>query len=243
MTLAQLVSDVSYKANGKVNSFATGTTKWLKITAIANQYIRQWANEFGVDWTSLYTPELSFGVVTNTDSFAVPATVKKISDRPGDIVRIKHTGGVQYTDYDVVPHDDLKMYYSGQNKEYPYGFYCAQIGSNLVFNHKFISTDPQFGGTIYAPVYTAPTELAADSDVVPVTDPMWLVLMVAAELNRTDITRQGQYPNLINEANTLMQRMKENNDGQDDQIYMPWSPTSRRGSNAAFYPKGSNGNV
>lgn len=219
-----MVSDVSYKATGKVNSFTTGSTKWLKITALANQKIRQWAREPGVDWYSLYNPALTFTTVTNTDTFAIPATVRKISDKAGDTVRILHTDGKAYSDYDVVPGDDLKMHYSGQNKEYPIGNYCAQISSNLVFNHTFISTDAQFGGTIKVPVFTFPTELSADTDVVPVDDPMWLVIATAAEYIRNDITRSGQYPNLINEANELMDRMKDDNDAQVQELYRPWNP-------------------
>lgn len=230
MTLAQLVADVSYKSTGKVNAYTTGSVKWLKTIAIANQYIRQWAQEYGTDWSSLYDPAFSLGTVTATDTFAIPATVLKLSDKDGDFVRINYSNGVGYTDYTIVPHDDLKMYYAGQTKQSPFGFYCAQIGSNLVFNHAFVSTDQEFGGTIKVPVYNSPTELSADADVVPVDIPMWLVLMVSAEIVRNDVTRSGQYPNLINEANSLMARMRENNDAQLDTVYMPWSPTASQGA-------------
>lgn len=124
------------------------------------------------------------------------------------------------------------MTYRGQAKEYPIGFYCAQVGSSLVFNHKFISTDPQFGGTIKVPCYTFATHITADADVVPVDIPQWLVVISAAEYNRNDITRQQQYPNLINEGNELMARMKENNDAGDTEIYRPWNPLGS--SNGAF---------
>lgn len=219
-------------ATGKLPSFTTGSVKWLKILAIANFKINEWANEPGVDWGSLYDPSFTIGTVSATDSYAIPSTVRKLSDRPGDTIRINHTGGVNYTDYDIVPHDDLKMHYAGQNKNYPYGYYAAQMGSNLKFNYTFTDTSPQFGGTIKAPVYTFPSQLVNDSDVVPVDVPQWLVVACAAEYVRTSQTRVGQYPNLLNEANALMDRMKQDNDGQASQVYMPWSPTNGMSNDA-----------
>lgn len=124
-----------------------------------------------------------------------------------------------YTDYDLVPADDLKMFFSGQTKQSPWGYYCAQIGSNLVFNHTFTSVDKQFGGTIKAPVYTFVTALSGDTDVVPCSIPNWLVAAAAAEYVRTDITLQNQYPTLLAEANDLLQKMIDNEGGQIMPVY------------------------
>lgn len=227
-------------------TFSSGSTKWTKILNIANGYIDTWQEEVNGDWNSLYTPELNIGVVTTTDTYAIPgfgSTVRKISDSGSDVVRIKHTNGVNYTDYQVVPIDELKNYYAGQNKEYPYGFYCAQDGSNLIFNHKFLTTDPQYGGSINVPVYNFAAHLVNDADVVPVDVPQWLVVMSAAEYVRNDITRQQQYPNLVNEANALMERMKENNEAQIDQVFRPWNPMATTSYSYPWNTKGANGNV
>lgn len=186
-------------------------------------YIDSWSNEPGVDWSSLYNPAYSIGKVTNTDTFDLDDTVRKISDTADDVVRIYHTDKVSYTDYDVVPADTLKQYYYGQNKENPTGRYCAQIGTTIVFNHTFKSTDPQFGGDIKVPIYTYPDHLVGDNDDVPVTIANWLVVICAAEWVRNDITRQNQYPNLIGEANQVMIRMKEDNDAQVERVDRPWS--------------------
>lgn len=206
-------------------TFDDTNAKWAKIVALGNMYIRNWQNEPGVDWSSLYDPTFSFGTVTNTDSYDIDGSIRKISDRDGDVVRINWSDGVGYSDYTIVPHDDLKMYYQGQNKEYPDGYYCAQMGDQLVFNHKFISTDPEFGGTILVPIYTFADTIEADDDTIPVDNPDWLVTRVSAEYVRTDITRQAQYPNILAEANELMERMIDDNDAQFDQIEQPWRPS------------------
>lgn len=186
-----------------------------------------------MDWGSLYDPAYVVGTISNTDVYDLDTDeVRKLSDRPGDTVRILHSDGTAYTDYDIVPHDDLKMHYAGQTKNYPYGHYAAQIGAQLSFNYKFASTAPQYGGTIQAPVYLYPDHLVSSSDTVPVDIPQWLVVASAAEYVRTSQTRVGQYPNLINEANALMDKMKENNDGQSNQVYMPWNPLNGMSNDA-----------
>lgn len=220
MTTQEFVNAVILKATGKRTILATTDTKFIKILAIANGYIDQWQNEKDVDWNSLYTPDLSFGTVTATDTFAIPATVRKISDARTDTVRVVWTDGVSYTDYDVVPADTLKRY--------PNSHVCAQIGSNLRFEHAFTADDPEFGGDIQVPVYTFVSTLvsgtpgAGETGTVPVDIPAWLVLSTAAEYVRNDITKQNQYGNLVNEANQLMERMKDDNEGQISEPDMPW---------------------
>lgn len=215
MTASQLVAAVYLKATGKTSSLVSTDTKYIKILGIANDLIHQWENENGVDWTSLYDPNFALGTVTATDTFAIPATVRKISDARGDFVRIEWTDGVNYTDYDVVPADTLKRYDTSERV-------CAQIGTNLVFKKAFKTTDAEFGGSLQVPIYTFAPTLSADADVVPVDIPRWLVVMTAAEYVRNDITKQNQYPNLVQEGNALMERMKDDNDAQISEPYMPW---------------------
>lgn len=223
MITSELVAQVILRATGKVSTSVSGDAKWAKVLGIANMKISDWENEPGVDWSSLYDPTYSIGTVSNTDRFDLDLdTIRKLSDAPEDVVRIMHTGGITYTDYEIVPADTLKLYYRGQTKQYPKGYYCAQMGASLVFNHTFVSTDPQYGGDIQVPVYLYAEKLVNDSDTVPVDNAGWLVAISAAEYVRTDIIRQAQYPNLINEANSLMGRMKDDNDAQIEKVHMPW---------------------
>lgn len=220
MTAAQLVAKVILKATGKTSTATSGDTKWTKVLGIANQKIEDWQNEPGVDWYSLYDPDYSLGTVTATDTFAIDTDdVRKISDNSGDFVRIAHTDGVSYTDYITVDPTELKEKTDGQ--------YCARIGDNLVFNKVFASTDPEFGGDIQVPKYGYATSLSDDADEVPVDIPNWLVYMTAAEYVRNDITRQNQFPNLVAEANLLMEKMKENNESQADYVERPWTPAGQ----------------
>lgn len=224
MVVSEFVPATYLKATGKVATFATGSTKWLKILAIANMYIRQWSREPDFNWPSLYDPAFSIGAVTATDAFDLDSDIRTLSGTEGDYVRIFHTDAVGYTDYTIVDADRLKDYYTGYNKDDPIGNYCAQIGTQLVFNHKFLTTDDQYGGTIKVPAYLFPDDIVADGDTIPVDDPDWLVLISAAEYVRNDITRQGQYPFLVSEANQAMQRMKDDSSGQLDTVIQKWRP-------------------
>lgn len=216
MTTAEFVEAVSVQSEGKIPTFVTGSTKWLRIVAQGNFFLRRWAREKGVDWNSLYTPDYTIGTVTATDTFEIPEDVYKLSQQEGDSIRINHATGTQYTDYALVPHDELKIYDSGN--------YCAKVGINLIFNEPFTSSMPPFGGTITAPVYILPEEFSADADDIQIDDPDWLVFVTAADRVRHDVTRKDLRADLVAQANEAMQVMKEDNAGQISEVYRPWSP-------------------
>lgn len=216
MVVTDFVSNVFLRSTGKLPTFASGSTKWLKIVAISNFYIDAWARERGVNWNSLYSPDLAIGSVTATDTFPLPATIRKVSDLEEDCVRILHTNGITYTNFTTIAPERLK--------EFDTGNYVAQIGSTLKFNRPFVSTDPQFGGSIKVPAYLFAAHIAADADVIPVDDPNWLILITAAEYIRNDVTRQNQYGNLVAEANEAMQSMKDDNNQQVTEVSRPWQP-------------------
>lgn len=218
MTTSELVQEAFRAATGKLPTFASGSTKWNNLVASANFYIRQWAREPGVDWNSLYDPAFQIGTVSATDTFDLDDDIRVISKQQGDFVRIVHSGSTQYTDYDVIDADKLK--------DYPYGNYVAQVGRTLKFNSAFASSSQQYGGTIYVPAYLYPEEISGDNDEVPVDDPNWLALSVAADYVRNDITRKDLRADLVNEANQCMERMKQDNASQISTPHTGWNPTA-----------------
>lgn len=228
MTITDAINDVYLRAVGKTPLPATSTAKFTRIVGLLDFYQRQWAREKGVDWASLYNPALSIGRVTATDTFDLDtSTIRKLSNRDEDYIRIVWADKVGYTDYTLVDANKLKDYYAGANKESYMGFYAAKMGGELVFNHTFTANDGQFGGEIFVPCYVLTDEITADnpdSDEVQVDDPDWLVTRVAAEYVRNDITRRPRFVELLTEANDIMDRMKDDNDGQIDTVDMPWTP-------------------
>lgn len=229
-TISEAVADVYLKATGKTTT--PSASKRARIVGLLDFYQRRWAREPGIDWNSLYNPAFSLGAVSATDTFDLDtSSIRKLSDREGDVVRIMWSNGTGYTDYDLINADTLKDYFAGQTKQSPSGSYATRIGNTLVFNHTFTSSNPQFGGDIQVPAYVFPDEINDDNpttDEIQVDDADWLITRVAAEYVRNDITRQGQYPALLAEANEMMQRMKDDADGQVTPVNMPWTPFSGR---------------
>lgn len=229
MSITDAINDVYLKAVGKATAPTTGA-KYARIVALLDYYQRRWAREPGVDWNSLYDPSFSIGTVTATDEYDLDtSTIRKLSMREGDYVRIVHDDGDTYTDYTIVPHDSLKDYYYGPDKEHFSDFVCARQGNTLVFNHTFETTDSQYGGEIFVPCYLYPNEITStdtDNQEVQVDDPDWLTTRTAAEYVRNDITRRQRYPELISESNEIMTQMIEDNGGQIDEVERPWTPHS-----------------
>lgn len=217
MTTSSFVSNVVLLSEGKLPTFASGATKWLRIVAQGNFFLQQFAKERGVDWNWYFDPNKSFGTVTATDTFAVPSTVYRISKKEGDVLRITHTDGA-YTDYTFVPHDELKKYSVGN--------YVAQVGSNIKFNNAFTSDSPQFGGTIRVGVYEYPSTFSLDNDVIDIPDANWLVYAVAADRVKNDVTRKDLRADLVNQANELMQALKDENQSQLEEVNRPYNPLS-----------------
>lgn len=235
MLVDTAIQKVNLLANGKGTSLTVDSTKYTKILQLLNFYKDVWAQEPGVQWRSLRSMASLGATVSATDTFALPSAVllgtAKFSDQEGDYVRVIHTGGTVESDYNIVPAQSL--YRDGPSVNNPGGVgvntwgNCARVGSNLVFDVPFISTSPQFGGTIKVPVYTTPADMVTSTsdpaDVVEVDDPYWIIFMAAAEFVRNDVTKQNQYANLVAQAVNAMDGMKENNEAQINEVYSGWN--------------------
>lgn len=211
MITSELIAQSYLKATGEISTLTSTDDDWKKLLAIANLYIDNWANEPGVNWSSLYDPAVDCGRVSASNIFDLDDTIRTISDQPDDYVQITHTDG-KVTNYQTTSAANLKRY--------DYGYYCAKVGRTLIFNHTFTTADPQFGGTITVPAYLYPEHLANATDEVPVDNPNWLIFMCAATWVQTDVTLAQNQPSLIAEANDVMKSMKQANGGQIDTIPM-----------------------
>jgi hypothetical protein len=217
LTVEEFISDAFQAATGKIPTFAVGSTKWNNLLAAGNRYQRVWARTPGIDWNSLYDPAYSAGTVTAAQTFDLDDEIRKISQQESDVIRITHSGSTTvWSDYTIVDANRLRNMDTGN--------YAARIGRTIRFNNAFNSSSPQFGGTIYLPVYLFPEVLTGATDDLTVDDPDWLVYVVAADYVRNDVTRQDLRADLIAEANDRMERMREDNDSQSITILSPWNP-------------------
>lgn len=212
MLRSEFIQRVYFRATGKPTPPSSGTKKYNQIVLAGEIYTEQWTTEPNIEWESLYDYFSLAALVTATDTFALSATIRKVSTQEGDTIKIVHTDSRETT-YEVIPADRLQ--------EYKYENAVAVIGRNLVFSSAFTTESPQFGGTIVVPAYGYATFPATDAEDITVDDPNWLVTICAAEFVRNDSTRQNQYPNLVAEANELMKKMKSNSGREVDEMYRP----------------------
>ncbi len=211
MVVSSLIQKAYLLSAGKAVAPAVDSTKYVKILSLANLMQDMWLNEPDVEWNSTYQ-WVSIGTVSTTDTYELDETIRSVSKREGDGVRVVHTGTLQESDYELVSPDRFKELFSNN--------ICTVIGRDLIFPKAFTALNAQYEGTIFVPAYVHLDPLVGASDEVLVDDPNWLAYMVAAEYVRNDITKANQYGNLVALAANSMNKMKQNNRGQTQDIQL-----------------------
>lgn len=216
MTVTAALNRCYQLATGKNTALAVTDAKGAKILNLFNHYTSDWAKS---DWAAMRSTFTLTPTITATDTFSFSAstTLHHISQQEGDFVRIYHTDGVGETDYTIVPID--RLYDNGPARNNAGGMRVAISGTSLVFPTAFLTTNPQYGGSIRVPGYLAPTTLAGGTDVIQVSDPLWLVQRSAAQYVLTDRTRVQLYDTLKGEADKLWAEMIGNEESQHETIY------------------------
>src|SRR3990167_2410031 len=94
MTFATLLTRAWLLANDDLVPPTSGTMDYDMVLNIANIYIDRWQNEPGVNWASLYARTNLSATVTATDTFALPGSLRKLSQRKCDYVVITRLVGM-----------------------------------------------------------------------------------------------------------------------------------------------------
>lgn len=166
-------------------------TYWL---GIINRKKDEWAYDPFENWSSLFEERvLGDPIALATQDYDLDADFL----RPSDTIKV--LVGDQVHDFDLVEPQlrdttSKSVYISGKK---------------LHFNDD-ISAD-LIGGTIVVPGFYLPADLLNFTDTVPVDDPNWLALAVAAELAFADVTYEDKMADLNGMANNLYTRMKAAN--------------------------------
>lgn len=106
----------------------------------------------------------------------------------------------------VVPPEQRSPYYRTA--------FVAGFNPQKVYITTEITADEDIvGGTIYAPGYYMPDDVANEADVLPFLDPNWAVMAVASEIAFNDITYEDKAPDLNAKANNLYAQMVKRNRG------------------------------
>lgn len=230
-TVQQAITGTYLRATRKSVGLDIASTKGAQVLGLLNFFSQDWAQDSNTDWHSLRQTFTLASVVSATDtySFSSLTTLNHISRQEGDFVRIYHTDGVTESDYTIV---DISMLYNDGPTLNSTGMAvanaigtCAISGTNIIFERAFLSTDPQFGGTIKLPGYKNVPILTANTDIIQVDDPQWLIVRCAAEYVLNDVTRVAHYAPLKDEADQKYDDMRMANEAQITGIYTGgWAP-------------------
>ena len=133
------------------------------------------------------------------ETYSVPRSLLAFSDK---VYVVDTNGDKHYLDL-IHPqerdYESQQVHISGGN---------PQI---LTFTEDITATDVLVGGTLYWPGYYLPNDVSATTDLLPVPDPNWLVIAVAAELAFTDIVYEDRAEALNARANALWKQMVTKN--------------------------------
>lgn len=122
---------------------------------------------------------------------------------PSDYVLVTKTDGTNIQ-YPIVP--------PPRRDQYVQALYISGINPKKVTFAQTIDAGID-GATLKVPGYYIPAELSAETDLVPVDIPEWLVYITASELARNDAAKEDQVANLVGQANDLYRKMIDNNNG------------------------------
>lgn len=206
ITLQDTLENAYLLATGKATLPDTGSAKYNRLLALSKKFYRDWQNEPGVDWNSLYQL-VGAGTVTATDTFDLDTEILRVSQKPGDYVRVLCTDD-NYSDFETVPASELY-----NNK---YAKAVAHIGLTVKFSSAFTTTSQEYGGTIYVPAYIRLDDLTSVNDEILIDNPDWLANIVASQYVLTDAQLNYMYPDLLAQANNLMGAMKLANQSQTE---------------------------
>ena len=81
----------------------------------------------------------------------------------------------------------------------------------LTFSGDIESTDTIVGGSLIIPGYYLPADVSVSTDLLPVTDPNWLVMATASEIAFADIVYEDRAEALNARANALWKQMVAKN--------------------------------
>ena len=212
ITLLESITGANLLATGKATAPTNTSSRYLALKSFANVVQRMWQDEPDAQWDSLRITVTLASTVTATTTFSLGTSVREISQRDGDYIRIDHTDGVNTTYYELIEPEQLTGYKVAAMQA------VARIAGNLVFAIPFTATSAQFGGSIKVPCYTYVSTLTSDTDLIVVDNPTWVTLMMAAEYCRTKTSLVGRTDGLVARAGEVMKKMKQQQDGNNSEI-------------------------
>lgn len=202
MLVSAFITRVNYVLRGTDDDApAEGSDDWSYWVDTLNRKKDEIYYDVSKSWTSAYA-ETAIGT-TITASTAPSYNLSATFLQPSNSLYVIDLNGQRH-DYEIVQPFEANIntrqaYITGMNPQV------------LKFSNEITATDAIVGGTIYVPGYYLPADVDANSDTVPLPDPNWGVLAVAAEIAFNDITYEDKSADLQAKSNALFSMMVARN--------------------------------
>jgi len=201
MTVSEFLVDTNYVLRGIDDDAPSfGTEEALQWVAALNRVKRRLFRNSKVLFDETWEVK-SLGAITATatPTFNCDATLIAPSDEVYAVDSNSQTIWYDMTSARRRPKQGRQFYLAGMN---PKVLYC----SNAIAADEDIVT-----GELFLPGYYMPADVTASDDTVPLPDPDWGVMAVAAEIAFNDITYEDKSADLNTKANELYMQMIRTN--------------------------------
>ena len=196
MLVSTLLDRINYALRGLDDTAPSiGTDEanfWL---SIANAKKDEWATDPKNSWRSLFEKRTITPVVAGVNTYDLPDDFI----RPSDCLYVGTNYKFEFVEPELRDSYVYKVFISGQNPKV------------LDFNGQITATTPYIGESIILAGYYLPDDMTLATDTVPVDDPDWLALAVAAEAAFSDTSYEDKAPDILGKANALYEGMADAN--------------------------------
>lgn len=211
MTLSNFIIETNYNLRGTDDDAPTvGDEEWNMWVVLLNKIKDEMYDDVDKNWQSAFDERQIGTIIAATKpSFNLTGTVDSkilsqfISPEKRAYI-IDTSGNYHYVDVKKpfeVNRSRQEAYISGQNPQ------------TIKFSTAILAADPLVGGTLYLPGYWRPADVdgAVEATVIPVDDPHWASMRLAAAIAENDITYEDKFADLMGQANTLYRKMARRN--------------------------------
>lgn len=202
MLVSAFVARVNYILRGTEDDAPNeGSDEWSYWVDTLNRKKDELYYDVAKSWSSAYA-ETAVGTtvsVSSAPSYNLSATFLA----PSNGIYIIDTNGVRH---------DIELVQPFEKSIYTRQAYIAGMNPQVLrLSTAVVTGEDIVGGTIYVPGYYLPADVDQDSDTVPLPDPNWGAMAVAAEIAFNDITYEDKAPDIQGKANALFSQMVARN--------------------------------
>lgn len=190
---------------------SSGDDEYTLRTGLINDYVDAWDKEEGTLWNELWA--LASFASTSASSYDISSSVSDMRF-PGGFVELVDANGGSYK-WEVIKPEEVRLrtnsssdwdyQYTGISTRWCYFLGNPQDGFTLYFNPSFYPG----AGTIKFPYYKKATRLTTGTDKVEMSNPEYIVHMVASDLMAQD--DPGEADKHLQIGQNMLRTMKTQN--------------------------------